>query len=56
MLDSIWQLLANYGLDTGEIADGISSLFTVIIGLLQLIGLDNLANDLANRVVMPIEE
>lgn len=30
MLDSIWQLLANYGLDTGEIADGISSLFTVI--------------------------
>jgi hypothetical protein len=29
MLDSIWQLLANYGLDTGEIADGISSLFTV---------------------------
>ena len=29
MLDSIWQLLANYGLDTGEIADGIGSLFTV---------------------------
>lgn len=29
MLDSIWQLLANYGLDTGEIADGISSLFSV---------------------------
>lgn len=29
MLDSIWQLLANYGLDTGEIADGINSLFTV---------------------------
>ncbi len=29
MLDSIWQLLANYGLDTGDIADGISSLFTV---------------------------
>ena len=30
MLDSIWQLLANYGLDTGEIAGGIGSLFTVI--------------------------
>ena len=30
MLDSIWQLLANYGLDTGEIAGGINSLFTVI--------------------------
>lgn len=29
MLDSIWQLLANYGLDTGEIADGISSLFSI---------------------------
>ena len=29
MLDSIWQLLANYGLDTGDIADGISSLFSV---------------------------
>ena len=29
MLDSIWQLLANYGLDTGDIADGIGSLFTV---------------------------
>ena len=29
MLDSIWQLLANYGLDTGEIADGIGSLITV---------------------------
>ncbi len=30
MLDSIWQLLANYGLDVQEIADGINSLFTVI--------------------------
>ena len=29
MLDSIWQLLANYGLDVGEIADGIASLITV---------------------------
>ncbi len=29
MLDSIWQLLANYGLDTGEIASGIGSLFTI---------------------------
>lgn len=29
MLDSIWQLLANYGLDIGEIANGISSLFSV---------------------------
>ncbi len=29
MLDSIWQLLANYGLDTKEIADGIGSLFTI---------------------------
>ncbi len=26
MLDSIWQLLANYGLDTKEIADAIHSL------------------------------
>ena len=23
MLDSIWQLLANYGLDVSEIADGV---------------------------------
>lgn len=29
MLDSIWQLLANYGLDTGEIANAIGELFTV---------------------------
>lgn len=29
MLESIWQLLANYGLDTGEIAGGISSLFQI---------------------------
>lgn len=29
MLDSIWQLLANYGLDTGEIAGGIGSLFSI---------------------------
>lgn len=29
MLDSIWQLLANYGLDTGEIASGISGLFSI---------------------------
>lgn len=29
MLDSIWQLLANYGLDVGEIAGGISSLFSI---------------------------
>ncbi|MEE1503086.1 MAG: hypothetical protein UGF89_02430 [Acutalibacteraceae bacterium] len=29
MLESIWQLLANYGLDVGEIADGINSLFQV---------------------------
>lgn len=29
MLDSIWQLLANYGLDTQEIADGIGSLVKV---------------------------
>ena len=26
MLDSIWQLLVNFGLDTKEIADGIGSL------------------------------
>lgn len=29
MLESIWQLLANFGLDIGEIADGINSLFQV---------------------------
>ncbi len=29
MLESIWQLLANYGLDTKEIADGIGSLFSI---------------------------
>lgn len=29
MLDSIWQLLANYGLDVGEIAGGINSLIEV---------------------------
>ncbi len=29
MLDSIWQLLANYGLDVQEIADGIKSLIEV---------------------------
>ena len=29
MLDSIWQLLANYGLDTSEIANAIGELFTV---------------------------
>ena len=31
MLDSIWQLLANYGLDTKEIADGIHSLMKPIV-------------------------
>ena len=29
MLDSIWQLLANFGLDTQEIADSIGSLIKV---------------------------
>lgn len=29
MLESIWQLLANYGLDTKEIADAIHTLFQV---------------------------
>ena len=29
MLDSIWQLLANYGLDTQEIADAISNLIKI---------------------------
>ena len=29
MLDSIWQLLANFGLDTQEIADAIGSLIKV---------------------------
>ena len=29
MLESIWQLLANYGLDVSEIANGINSLFQV---------------------------
>ena len=31
MLDSIWQLLANYGLDTQEIADGIHSLIKPVV-------------------------
>jgi hypothetical protein len=31
MLDSIWQLLANYGLDTKEIADGIHSLMQPVV-------------------------
>ncbi len=41
MLDSIWQLLANYGLDVQEIADGIKSLIVtddsgaIIGGLLE---------------------
>ncbi len=29
MLDSIWQLLKNYGLDIGEISDAIKSLVVV---------------------------
>ncbi len=41
MLDSIWQLLANYGLDVNEIAEGIQSLIvtddsgTIVGGLLE---------------------
>lgn len=31
MLDSIWQLLANYGLDVQEIADGIHSLMEPVV-------------------------
>ena len=31
MLDSIWQLLANYGLDTKEIADAIHSLVKPVV-------------------------
>lgn len=31
MLDSIWQLLANYGLDTKEITDGIHSLIQPVV-------------------------
>ncbi len=31
MLDSIWQLLANYGLDTKEIADAIHSLIQPVV-------------------------
>ncbi len=31
MLDSIWQLLANYGLDTKEIADAIHSLLEPVV-------------------------
>ena len=31
MLDSIWQLLANYGLDTKEITDGIYSLIQPVV-------------------------
>ena len=31
MLDSIWQLLANYGLDTQEIANGIYDLIKPVV-------------------------
>lgn len=31
MLNSIWQLLANYGLDTQEIADAIHSLLEPVV-------------------------
>lgn len=31
MLDSIWQLLANYGLDTKEIADAIHTLVQPVV-------------------------
>ena len=31
MLNSIWQLLANYGLDTKEIADAIHSLVQPVV-------------------------
>lgn len=31
MLNSIWQLLANYGLDTKEIADAIHSLIEPVV-------------------------
>ncbi|MBO5065556.1 MAG: hypothetical protein J6D06_05510 [Clostridia bacterium] len=31
MLDSIWQLLANYGLDVKEIADAIHSLVAPVV-------------------------
>ena len=31
MLDSIWQLLANYGLDVKEIADAIHSLIEPVV-------------------------
>ena len=31
MLESIWQLLANYGLDTKEIADGVHSLIQPVV-------------------------
>ena len=31
MLDSIWQLLANYGLDVKEIADAIHSLVKPVV-------------------------
>ena len=31
MLDSIWQLLANYGLDTKEIADSMATLIKPVV-------------------------
>ncbi|MGN0526205.1 MAG: hypothetical protein ACI4IF_02105 [Acutalibacteraceae bacterium] len=31
MLDSIWQLLANYGLDVNEIAEAMGSLISVSV-------------------------
>ena len=40
---------------TPEFSTLLSSLFTVIINLLYLIGLDNLAHNLENYAVMPID-
>ena len=47
MLDSIWQLLANFGLDTQEIADGIGS-------LIQVDADGNATGDLAALIDFPI--
>lgn len=47
MLDSIWQLLVNFGLDTQEIADGIGS-------LIKLDEAGNATGDLAALVDFPI--
>ena len=47
MLDSIWQLLANFGLDTQEIADAMGSLIKIDAD-------GNVSGDLAALIDFPL--